>query len=200
MKDRKFIEKCIKKAWKEVILEYYCQQQINSERSLQAYFASKLDTLLKEEKRRIFIEPNIKGFDVSPDIIICNTREIIGVIELKYKPKLSIKEGDFSNAFKKDFETLKLISKQRNKISVKNFRYKGITRDDKVYPMSNKVLFVWAGVYSASEKYLDSQHMKKKNSLNHCYMELHTITQEDKDPETKVRHNFNGVVSAMKKL
>lgn len=85
-------------AWGMAIDEDYRRQRINSERSLQASLWSKLNVLLPPESRRMFIEPKLKATVAAldgqvkpefrfPDIVICNTREVIGIVEVKYLPR-----------------------------------------------------------------------------------------------------------------
>ena len=97
---RKRLRSQLVESWKTVLEKQYAFQWINSERSLQAYFATSLDTVLRstqkaatELQRRLFIEPTIrigkgkKVYECKPDVVVCNKNKIIAVIELKYQPK-----------------------------------------------------------------------------------------------------------------
>ena len=88
MKQRSLIKSQIIQAWNECINEDYYNQRINTERSLQAAFTSHLNQLLSRN-RRLFIEPGIvidtkkDGLvKLVPDVVVCNTKEVISVIEL----------------------------------------------------------------------------------------------------------------------
>lgn len=116
MKQRNLIKSQIVQAWNLSINEDYCNQRINSERSLQASFWSHLNRLLSEN-RRLFIEPTMsintkRGIKrIIPDIVVCDTKKVISVIELKYLPRGQPK-------YKKDIENLALIAKNRNQIAI----------------------------------------------------------------------------------
>jgi hypothetical protein len=98
MKHRSFIRSRIISAWRQCIEDDYCNQRINSERSLQASFWSHINASLPKT-RRLFIEPSltIRGRSgvkrIIPDIVICNTREVISVVELKYLPRAQLLRG-----------------------------------------------------------------------------------------------------------
>lgn len=123
MKQRSLIKSQIIRAWTECIDDDYCSQRINSERSLQASFWAHLNSLLPKN-RRLFIEPNIsirvgdRLIKLIPDIVVCNTREVISVIELKYLPRtLPI--------YNKDIKSLSLIAENRHQITIANDRFRG---------------------------------------------------------------------------
>src|SRR5438105_1802416 len=94
MKQRAALKAQIIEAWRHCIAKDDRRRRINSERSLQASFWSRLNDLLPAN-RLMFIEPRIvvaaADGDVVllPDIVICNSRQVIGVIELKYQPRVS---------------------------------------------------------------------------------------------------------------
>ena len=101
-------------AWQECIEEDYSRQLINSERSLQASFWSRLNWTLPDQLRT-FVEPRIElrkeGRWLTPDIIVCNTRNVICVVEIKYLPR------GFA-AHDKDVESLASIARNRRSLSV----------------------------------------------------------------------------------
>lgn len=65
----------------------YLDQAINSERALQVHLAARLMNAFEEwgANRQLFIEPRVlvNGGEnrLHPDILICNTREAIGIVE-----------------------------------------------------------------------------------------------------------------------
>jgi hypothetical protein len=149
-------------AWEQSIEEDYCKQRINSERSLQASVWSKLNSILTTETRRMFIEPRFT-FTVDgetkhryPDIVICNRVQVIAVIELKYQPRVS-------PTFKKDLETLQLISRYRQDLRVANSRFRGSSRDAKEPKSTDE----------SNERPMFSD---KITELDGCFLELHAET------------------------
>jgi hypothetical protein len=76
-----------------------------------------------------------------PDLVICNTKEVIGIVELKYQPR-------GKPNWPKDLQTFDFIVKNRDQIYVSNARYRGIIADDREYPLAKDILFVWAGIHA----------------------------------------------------
>ena len=169
----------IRKAWDECIAVDYARQRINSERSLQASLWAKMNDLLDERTRRMFIEPRLScenGSDSTyryPDLVVCNTQSVIGIIELKYRPK-------GKPAWKKDVETMEWVAANRKKLSVQNKRYKGLEVDSRIYRLSPYVLFVWAGIHAKAEVKV-SEHISKR--LQGCFLELHAVTSRNRQPK-----------------
>lgn len=180
MKQRDLLKSQIIDAWAQSISVDYNNQRINSERSLQASFWSHLNIILKKN-RRLFIEPTMSintqyGIKrLIPDIVVCNTKEVISVIELKYIPRGQPK-------YKKDIETLSLISEFRNQISIVNDRFKGSEKDSKKYPLSKNVLFVWAGIHAKEKIQMNELYSENHESLNGCFFELHAETKTNSEP------------------
>ncbi len=183
MKQRWLIESQIAKAWNNCISEDYCTQRINSERSLQASLWSHLNSILAKN-RRMFIEPymSIKINDnvirLMPDLVICNTREVIGIIELKYTPR-----GQPN--YKKDINSLSKIAKYRRDITISNERFRGQVIDEKEYNLSKDILFVWAGVHAMprSDQMADSLYAAGHKELKGCFIELHAETNKNLTPK-----------------
>jgi len=99
MKQRSLIKSQIIRAWTESIEDDYCSQRINSERSLQASFWAHLNNMLPKN-RRLFIEPvGASLIKLIPDIVVCNTRAVISVIELKYLPRAQPKHSQDIKTF-----------------------------------------------------------------------------------------------------
>lgn len=179
MKQRSFIQSRIISAWRQCIEDDYCNQRINSERSLQASFWSHINQLLPTT-RRLFIEPSLtirsrSGIKrIIPDIVICNTREVIAVVELKYLPRAQPR-------YQKDIESLATIARNRKRIAVSNDRFRGSEQDATVYSLSKNILFVWAGVHAEEES--EAVFSAGKRSLRDCYLQLHAVTQKDGTPK-----------------
>lgn len=90
MANRALPKKQVREAWRQSITIDYALQRINSERSLQASLWSNLNAQLAPRSRRMFIEPCMSASGSTkqlqyPDLVICNSREVIGIIELKYQ-------------------------------------------------------------------------------------------------------------------
>ena len=168
------------KSWSESIERDYARQRINSERSLQASLWGKLNEAIGPQ-RRMFIEPGISYQEngirkqIFPDIVICNSREVVAVIELKYHPKIL-------RPFTKDLQSLNTISKYRKTISLRNSRFNGLEFDSKKYPCSQQILFVWAGVHRGTYDEINRPALKFEH-LEGCFLELHAETKKSSSPE-----------------
>jgi len=178
-------------AWRRSIRRDYCSQRINSERSLQASFWSQLNRVLPTDTRRMFIEPRfvvtVEGHPkvFYPDLVICNTRRVIAVIELKYQPRV-LPSHD------KDFETLRTIAEYRDQLQVSNARFHGPVADAKDYSFSEHVLFVWAGVHRRPKSFSYESNdvpMLSANveSLRGCFLQLHAETNRSASPNVFIR-------------
>lgn len=185
MKRRNLIKSQIIKAWKKSINIDYCSQRINSERSLQASFWFHLNHLLSKN-RRLFIEPAMsiqtkKGKEkIFPDIVVCNTKQVISVIELKYSPRTNPR-------YKKDIKKLALIANNRKKISIANVRFRGTEKDSREYTLSKNILFVWAGIYSKEKPMKNTLYSKGYKSLENCYLQLHAETELNSNPKVYIK-------------
>ncbi len=181
MTKRNPLKNIIVEAWQGCIESDYLKQRINSERSLQASFWAQLNYMLPST-RRIFIEPPMKiktqngEKRLFPDIVICNTKEVISVIELKYLPRAQPK-------FKKDVESLALISKKRKQISISNTRFRGTEADNREYTLSNNILFVWASIHAQPKEEITSLFSSDHKSLDNTFIQLHAETRHNNKPE-----------------
>lgn len=144
MSKRHLIRAQICKAWDETIQNAYEKVLINSERGLQTYFCIHLMKAFEEDgvQRRIFIEPNLKiGEKICfPDLVICNTREVIAVIELKYTPR-SLPQTE------KDFETLQWIAEANGDAVIANERFHDQVAV-KPYAIAPDSVLCWAALIS----------------------------------------------------
>lgn len=186
--NRRPLRKQLIEAWQEAIESDYCSQRINSERSLQAAFWARLNNILPEETRRMFIEPVLKvprsGRTHFPDIVICNTQEVIAVVEIKYQPRVL-------PSHKKDLRTLSVVAANREHLSVSNTRIHGVSADPKKYPFSKDVLFVLAGVHKSPKTSFGSKHVPLLatgiSGLAGCFLQLHAETHADDQPKVFAR-------------
>ncbi len=181
------LQELILKSWKECIKRDYNNQRINTERSLQASFWSCLNKNIQAKtNRQLFIEVPIKinvgklNKKVIPDIIICSPQKVIAVIELKYLPR-----GQPN--YKKDIETLALISRYKHKIKISNNRFRGNNKKRTEYEFSSKVLFITASVHAKEKIKKDTSYSNDNKYLKGCYIELHAETVQDKSPLIYVR-------------
>jgi len=186
MNRRWLLESQIAQAWHDCISKDYSIQRINSERSLQASFWSRLNALLSKN-RRMFIEPcmtiktNGHVRKIFPDLVICNTREVIGIVELKYMPRATPN-------YKKDINSLSIIAKHREHITISNERYRGQAVDKKIYTLSKSILFVWAGVHTGINSTIPKQIDELPYSAGHkelegCFIEPHAETNKNSGPK-----------------
>jgi len=181
MKGRRLIKSQIIEAWSECLNTDYQNQRINSERSLQASMWSQLNKRLGTN-RRLFIEPCMtirhRGAikRLYPDILVCNSCEVISVIELKYLPRATPQ-------FTKDLNTFDLISTHRSSIKITNERFRGKMTDDMKYSLSKSILFVWAGVHAADKFKQDRIFSEGHDHLEGCYLQLHAATLHNHAPD-----------------
>lgn len=132
-------------AWSRTIAGPYDSRLVNSERGLQTHFCMALSEEFErgEVSRNLFVEPSaILGSDRRcPDLIVCNTRSVIGVVEFKYLPRAK-------PSFAKDLNTLKRLRNTAGKITISNERYRGSSKP-RSYTMAEDAVFCWAAVYSS---------------------------------------------------
>lgn len=185
MKRRNLIKSQIIKAWQKSINIDYSSQRINSERSLQASFWSHLNHLLSNN-RRLFIEPAMSiqtkqgKKKIFPDIVVCNTKQVISVIELKYLPRTQPK-------YKRDIMKLASIAENRKKISIANVRFRGTEKDSRKYTLSKNILFVWAGIHSKEKPIKNTLYSNGYKSLENCYLQLHAETEFNSNPKVFIK-------------
>ncbi|MBW8466300.1 hypothetical protein [Acidovorax sp.] len=158
MNNRKLLRSQLIEAWHQAIEFDYKRQRINSERSLQASIWSKLNKIFDNQPRRMFIEPSLAVISSAtegqkqivrvPDLVICNSREIIGVVEMKYRPNTKPN-------YKKDIDTLAWIAENGSNIVISNYRFRGNIADAHAYKMAKSVVFVWTGVHRDKNISLD---------------------------------------------
>ncbi len=141
MNKRSLLRDNLRQAWIKTIEHHYNSQLISSEHALQVYFCMEL---LKQFEagnlqRRVFIEPNIQtscGKTRFPDVVICNSQKVIGIVELKYTPR-----GRPNT--EKDLETLSLTTSESFEIS--NERYQGPQKNPrKIYSIADDAIMCWA--------------------------------------------------------
>ena len=145
MASRSLLRKHIEAAWVGTIKGAYCEQLINSERGLQVHFCHLLLTTFKKARlrRRIFVEPCFVdkwGKIRCPDVVICNSLRIIGIVEFKYLPR-----GRPSP--KKDLQTLRWFSADKGKLTLSNERHLGAQPSAKSYALAPDAVLCWAAVY-----------------------------------------------------
>ena len=149
--------------------EVYKKQLVNSERSFQAAMWEALRwqfAVNGKDTFKIFIEPRLttRGADKElppsvrfPDLVVCNRDSVVGVFELKFKPR-----GRASSI--KDVATFELLARNRKKLLVKNQRYYPAT-EVKEYRMSDSVLFGWIAIVNRASdlgpiKGIREEHLK----------------------------------------
>ncbi len=170
-------------AFTRTIREDYEEQLINSENGMLAAFDRHL-RLEIPKARRIFIEPRVfDGKDPSrrwfPDMVVCNSREVIAVLEMKYTPRGYPK-------YERDIEKLKSIAKLRKRLHVANTRYLGVPVDDREYTFSPKTLFLWVGVHRPFPGFEDSEVPRLVGGNSHfrnSLVQFHALTTASAAPE-----------------
>jgi hypothetical protein len=210
MSRRAVLREQIKSAWQECITYDYPNGVINGERALQACLYQRLTRKFEEagtsDCRRIFVEPTMqldgRSLTRIPDMVVCDTKNIIAVIELKFHPRAMLNkraDGRLREGAEKDLDTLvgvarnlKAVAEQRGSegacISINNRRYVGRTRSVTSFGVAKNVLLVWAGVYrGSSEGEGDHRGLIRKFeeagvTVEGGFLELHAQTQVDASP------------------
>lgn len=172
MSNRIPLRRQLSTAWKQTLSGPYPNQLINSERGLQVHFCHALmrEFEIAGVERRLFIEPTVVlGTDGirCPDLIICNSQRIIGVVEFKYGPR-AVAEC------KKDIETLALLVKHANAVTLSNERFRG-EGALKTYALAEDAVLCWAAVYA--DDFLELQHPSLP-SLGERFLRLDAVTHE----------------------
>ena len=175
MSRRGLLRSHLKKAWRKTICEQYNTRLINSEHGLQVYLCAELLRLFKANKkinRRIFVEPGVTSSDGKcrrPDIVICSSRSIIGVVELKYVPRAR-------PAWKKDIETLTFFASNPDTLQIANDRYRGLDIRNPSFRLAPDAVLCWGGVYTGSP--LDLRDV----SIRDRFLQLNALTADGSKP------------------
>ena len=176
---RSYLRQHLIRAWRSCIRNDYSQQKINSERTLQAAFWCRLSRGLKPQMR-LFIEPVLRldtGRTVIPDIVVCNTRSLICIIELKYLPRVLPRT-------RKDIDNLCEIAtlcQQGRQIEFEHRRYRGNRSAPARYRLVSSTLHVWVGIH-ADGAYV-GDFSEGCAALEGRYLQLQAITREAGSPE-----------------
>ena len=176
MRTRSTLRSQLKEAWKSTIELRYNDQLINSEHGLQAYFCAELLNEFKDMTRRIFIEPKMSfpnGQRRHPDLVICDSKSIIGIVEFKYVPR-----GRPTHA--KDFETLQLAVKHADSLKISNDRFRGVVADDRSYSLSPTAVLCWAAIYTG-----EAVSLKAGAELGKHFLQLDATTTKGKNAKVK---------------
>jgi hypothetical protein len=162
------------KAWEKTIRGPYADMRINSEHGLQVHFCLALFQIFQcdETKREIFVEPTLLLGPPEtqkrriPDLVICNSRQVIGIIELKYAPR-SLPTYD------KDLETLSLIKASSETLKISNERFRGPAQA-RPFSVAENLVLCWAAVHE--EKPFPVDFEQKAQDMGSHYLELRAIT------------------------
>ena len=100
------------------------------------------------------------------------------MVELKYLPRGRPR-------YVKDLESLASLSTGRGSVTIANDRFRGAEKDSKAYAMSDRGLFVWAGIHRGPVP--DDSFGSGYAALEGCYLELHAVTQSEASPELLIR-------------
>lgn len=179
------LQKQILTAFQQAIDDDYSRQRINSENGMVASFTWRLKKQLPQF-RRVFIEPRV--FDKRlrtrlwyPDIVVCNSREVIAVIEMKYTPRGRA-------TWKRDLTKLNNIAKVSKQLHVANTRYLGPPRDQREYHFSDKCIYVWMGVHLPFKEHAIGQTPRLARGFKHLeskFVQYHAFTSSTAYPTVK---------------
>ncbi len=178
MPARSPLRKHFQDAWKKVIEGPYTHGLINSERGLQVHYCI---ALLEEfnatnSDRRLFIEPSVRidGKKTRyPDLVVCNAKTVIGVVEFKYTPRKR-------PGIAKDFATLNALATATGTdvVEISNKRFlvkKSVTYK---FPLATDAVLCWAGVYKGKKLELPPV---EATSLGKRFLRLDALTAEGED-------------------
>lgn len=176
---RNLLRKQLISAWQQTILGPYADQLINSERGLQVHFCmALLEQFTRNDcTRRLFIEPSVvfdDGVHRSPDLLICNSSRIIGVVEFKYTPRMTPKVV-------KDLNTLLRLSLLSSDITISNERFRGVGAPRR-YSIASDAVLCWAGVHTSSDFEIPQNI---KNQLGSRFVCLEAVTQSASQAEIR---------------
>lgn len=180
MANRGVLRGQLSQAWRKTIKKAYNKQLINTERGLQVYFCMVLLPLLNKHHapRTLFIEPHVRIGKSSyyPDLVICDSRRVIGVVELKYLPRLSADKVPFA----KDVATLLALSTPNEELLIRNMRYLGVGRGRTEYEIADDAVLCWAAVYKADAELpvFSGMQVNDRSRL----LALHALTKSGVSP------------------
>ena len=178
MNRRSRLRRHLQDAWVSTIDQQYTEQLVNSEHGLQVYFCMALLREFEESgvSRRLFIEPRLcakGGQPRFPDVVICNKSHVIGIVELKYTPRVQPKTS-------KDLETLSFAAKHGPDLTIANQRFLGKASKPREYPLAADAVLCWAGVYAGQRFSLEKDI---EGSLAGRFLQLDAVTSTDGLPE-----------------
>lgn len=171
-------------AWEQCKKDYDARR-INSERTLQASLWAHLNQLIRRDTirkhQRLFLEPifRVETGIVYPDLVICNSRTIIGVVEIKYLPRTHPK-------FSKDLKTLAALANERKDLKMENVRFRGVEAEQVKFKFSEHVLFVWAGIHRSEFAALDAFEARRHEAIGEYYFEMHGLTNDGEPLSTVI--------------
>jgi hypothetical protein len=147
MSRRAILRGQIKQAWQQCIDREYPNRLLNGERALQAclyqHLTRQFENNCTADSRRIFIEPSIRlegqTLRRMPDMVVCDTKNVIAIIELKFHPRATLsgnRSGVLRRGSEKDVNTLVSVARDLNAvvkakgkdtshITIENRRYLG---------------------------------------------------------------------------
>lgn len=172
------LKRTLREAWHEVIEHDYARRRVNSERSLQASMWAALNRRLPSSNRRLFVEPHFtitgRRSSLYPDLVVCNSRTVLAVIELKYQPKRS-------PSIQKDLGALQSLATATEPLVLSNERFLGEVCATRGYPLTDRTLFAWAGVYRAQNAQKPAPfEIPVPGALTNRFFSLHAITAYDR--------------------
>jgi len=177
MSARSLLRSQLRSAWRRTMRGPYSGRQINSERGLQVHFCISLLTEFTKSAvgRHLFVEPVVLFPDATkryPDLVICNARRVIGVIEFKYTPRARPIVG-------KDMNTLHRFASSGKSVVLANDRFRGIA-EAKQYSVAPDAVLCWAAVYAGNLAELPARAL---SSIGSRFVRLDAITRDGDEVE-----------------
>lgn len=131
--------------------------------------------------RRLFIEPGIalslegETRRIYPDIVVCNSKSIIGVIEIKYLPRGKAR-------YEKDLKSLSSLARFGGEVSISNERFRGREEDSKEYQLARNPVFVWGSIHKQGSAVEFDETICNDSALNRRFLKLFAETVADESP------------------
>jgi len=187
----------LEKVWSEVGRDYI-GGLINSESCFQAVLYKVLrDNLTDTTDTKVFVEPVIKYYDsgspqYKPDLVICQNKKIIAIIELKFAPNWNPK-------IKPDIDKLNILASQKSMADKYYVARKPNTGEweEKEYEIMASSVFIIAVIGNYSSKSVNHNSIKSLiSNMNYaqrfCLMSG-KVYGENKEPEFDVEGSVDEI-------
>ena len=112
-----------------------------------------------------------------PDLVICDTKSVVGIIELKYTPR----GRPVPSGLLKDMETLTHAAADSESLQIVNERFLGKFVTQVAYPLAGNAVLCWAGLYRGPKE-LELKKDISNDAFLKRFLQLSALTYRDADP------------------